>query len=879
LVRELFKEQQSSDLSVLLNNIKNIESIKLSKDKISKWDTGNNSLLESIDKIFQSNTSKKGKQIALEKAIFEYDTNFFIKNLHIVSNEIKIFSQEYSNISRNYANLINDYTKYRSIKLKKLFNRDKTNAIIILMLIYTNKDKNISLILKFILDIILFNKQSLDGINKTVLLFKLAKYFTKIFVLSKEDNEINVFESVKNVCSYSDLKDLIKKLDENALLKLGGTLYSLVVENSKLIETELRTISKISKESIVKINHIYLNKLISSNISLSLLPMVSKPKEVDINGEYYPFLLNNTNVLGLEECKVIKGKYDKKYNTIGSKEFYEGINSMNKIKFQINNEMLKFVISEWSCKESLFFKGYNLLKEIYENDSKEIKKDKVKHNAVYSLYYNIIQIAFLFRNQTFYLPVYADFRGRIYTLSNYLSYQGNDLARSLLLFDTEEYLSSEGLNFLRLYFSNLAGFDKLSWKDRLNKSEELWINYYYAIIDYLEFNSKEKIDKFLSNVSEPFQLHSIGLAIHNYEDSKDREKFIIRNPILFDASCSGIQHISALTLDKNLASYSNVFTEKLNPSAEIPEDFYMYALGLINDKLLNSDNPNIKNIKLKRNTIKKTVMTIPYNISLTGIGEQLEEHIKKIWKLNNYEFIIPAELALNGISFSITSKEFGIFTKIIYEVLTKDIPSLKTLTNYFKNIINILNTLNLPINWETPAGLNINYQQIKFNSKVITNNLIQESKAITIAIPTDKIDKVKMLRSFMPNFIHSLDASNVHLLINYLSTEYNISFYTIHDCFASTPNNMGILENTVKKAFIDIYFKDEGYLLKAHKKFIQEIKDNFEIKIINNKEYVKFVSSTKEKEYIELPQFPNEFKNNKLKDFVKGLLQSKYFIG
>lgn len=32
-----------------------------------------------------------------------------------------------------------------------------------------------------------------------------------------------------------------------------------------------------------------------------------------------------------------------------------------------------------------------------------------------------------------------------------------------------------------------------------------------------------------------------------------------------------------------------------------------------------------------------------------------------------------------------------------YDVLTKDIPSLKTLTNYFKSIINILNILNLPI--------------------------------------------------------------------------------------------------------------------------------------------------------------------------------------
>jgi hypothetical protein len=44
--------------------------------------------------------------------------------------------------------------------------------------------------------------------------------------------------------------------------------------------------------------------------------------------------------------------------------------------------MLDFVLSEWGYKESIFFKGYNVLKEIYENDSKEIKKEKLKHNAL-----------------------------------------------------------------------------------------------------------------------------------------------------------------------------------------------------------------------------------------------------------------------------------------------------------------------------------------------------------------------------------------------------------------------------------------------------------------------------------------------------------------
>jgi len=101
----MYKEQKTSGLDVLLNQIKKIESMKISKDKFSKWSTDNNSLFNTIDKIFESGLSKLDKQIVLEKAIFEYDTNFFIDNLHIVSNEIKIFSQEYNNISTNYTNL------------------------------------------------------------------------------------------------------------------------------------------------------------------------------------------------------------------------------------------------------------------------------------------------------------------------------------------------------------------------------------------------------------------------------------------------------------------------------------------------------------------------------------------------------------------------------------------------------------------------------------------------------------------------------------------------------------------------------------------------------------------------------------------------------
>lgn len=63
----------------------------------------------------------------------------------------------------------------------------------------------------------------------------------------------------------------------------------------------------------------------------------------------------------------------------------------------------------------------------------------------------------------------------------------------------------------------------------------------------------------------------------------------------------------------------------------------------------------------------------------------------------------------------------------------------------------------------------------------------------------------------MPNLVHSLDASNVHLLCNNLTGQ---PLYTIHDCFATTPNNMEFIEHCVKDAFIKIYFSSGNYLEK-----------------------------------------------------------------
>ena len=124
----------------------------------------------------------------------------------------------------------------------------------------------------------------------------------------------------------------------------------------------------------------------------------------------------------------------------------------------------------------------------------------------------------------------------------------------------------------------------------------------------------------------------------------------------------------------------------------------------------------------------------------------------------------------------------------------------------------------------------------------------------------------------MPNLVHSLDASNIHLMVESLNKQ---PIYTIHDCFATTANNMEEIERLVKEAFIEIYFSDVNYLEKMHKNILDQVKSYNEIKVdVEGKEYIDVKN-----EKMFLPQIPESFTSKELmSDFVRGIRKSKYFI-
>jgi hypothetical protein len=252
----------------------------------------------------------------------------------------------------------------------------------------------------------------------------------------------------------------------------------------------------------------------------------------------------------------------------------------------------------------------------------------------------------------------------------------------------------------------------------------------------------------------------------------------------------------------------------------------------------------------------------------------MEIYFNKIYNKNNkqFEYTIIDQFALNKYDKPVlNSTEYFSFIKIIHNILYNNYPQLKELINYFNNMINVFNKLEKSFYWITPIGMKINHKYVDFISKRIKTDLLK-SKYISISLPTTNINPIKQKLAFIPNMVHSLDASNIHLLVlELIKLNIETPIYTIHDCFASNLDNIETISTLVKLKFIEIYF-DDKYLDILHINLINQIEEEY---IIYNEDNISYIIKDNKKIII-----PNKININidNFKIIKNNLINSKYFL-
>jgi|SRR5215469_7193947 len=134
---------------------------------------------------------------------------------------------------------------------------------------------------------------------------------------------------------------------------------------------------------------------------------------------------------------------------------------MSSVGFKINKDVLNF-IDKYGIKYNLIIdKNYQ---EPLLAKTKLNKKDRVNLESFLSkklLQENILGLANVYSNiPEFFIPVRLDYRGRLYCISEYLNYQSNELAKSLLLFSKSEKIfkhDNKSINYLKAYGANCFG--------------------------------------------------------------------------------------------------------------------------------------------------------------------------------------------------------------------------------------------------------------------------------------------------------------------------------------------------------------------------------------------------------------------------------------
>jgi hypothetical protein len=911
-----------------------------------------NILLNNIKNIINENKINNNTQILIELEIHNYNMKLFndqnniwqdisnvnneLKDLFINSKDeliIQINHLKNKNLHSNYFNNLNVYNSFYKINQKS-----RHSICISKILSEVDETKIVSILLGKVLFII--NNPKLEDSYATKIFNELGVrikqlYFYNLYVneCNKRKNSDLIFDKTNYFLKdwKEENKAFVKYFEDELFCIMLGSFCIDWLRDANLLELDTTDYVDNKSTSYIKITEAVSIKVLNKTVPLHYpdkFPMIVTPKKYKKIGDREVlggYLLNDELY---EDEIIIKNSRLRTNSIILDKNIiYDTINNMGSVGYKINKDVLNFIylyndkfnLTLINSKHSLE-NNKDRKRKLYKRELADLESFKSKR----FVQENILAIADIFENvDEFFIPVRLDYRGRIYCSSNYLNYQGTELAKSLLMFSKgEKFLKTDkdAINYLKIFGANCFGnkLDKKSANERIKWIDDNLEN----IINFDNGILIEKAESKLLFIAFCFEFKKFTINKHN-----DREYFITHLPIQLDATCNGYQHISMLGMDLDLNTKLNI-----RPSSwkEVPDDFYSLISALIKGYLkLKLDEKNDKydiykrlyDLDMHRSIIKKCIMTIPYNTTaLQGIKylretfefDEQETNIKNMNKMDKLNEIIDdvnnSELEIinvlqNQYDENISNKnrnnkntqiwfkhnknqnikleldDFKELYFILKHVLFDVAPSLHLISEYLKEISKICIKGNTFIPWVLPTGLIIRQSYITLKELRISPFNYSKYSFVLKTKDMNKIDPKKNVRALMPNLIHSLDAASLSLLIDKYFNNFNNNIkniFAIHDCFSTTSNNMKFVLESLKLIYISIY-SDKVYLRELDDNMVKHIKDRIDDAFDNDKiKYVTIISPDNKKIRLDYPDVNKIL--NKEYDISEYIRKSSYLI-
>jgi DNA-directed RNA polymerase len=274
-----------------------------------------------------------------------------------------------------------------------------------------------------------------------------------------------------------------------------------------------------------------------------------------------------------------------------------------------------------------------------------------------------------------------------------------------------------------------------------------------------------------STAEEPWCF--LAAAMEYYDCVINKTKQTSGLPVSVDATCSGLQHLSALALDRTAAEMVNVVpTEK-------PSDGYAIVAQKAKEQL-----PEHLHKEITRKTCKRTVMTTPYGVTENSAREYIRQELKGVQ-------LEPGELQA--------------IVKAIYRYAVKQVFSgpCKSMEFIQKVAGEVIKSGRERIEWVTPSGFPVVQEYRKDDCERISTKLLGQRIQTQLLKPFNErqIDLQKAKTAASPNLVHSLDAALLHLVF----AEWNRPFTVIHDCILGRSCDMDDMAVAIRDKFVEIY--------------------------------------------------------------------------
>lgn len=391
----------------------------------------------------------------------------------------------------------------------------------------------------------------------------------------------------------------------------------------------------------------------------------------------------------------------------------------------------------------------------------------------------------LARFPVLWFPHFCDFRGRLYPMPQDLHPQGDTLTKGLLEFAEPVPLGANGQWWLYVVLANSMGHDKIPLQERADWTANNLTTVMAAARDplaFIDFWANDDVDSPWEALALCFEVARLGdwIALGNRA-----EDFPSHAPVRLDATCSGIQHLSALMRDEVSARCVNVL-----PTGR-REDIYSDVAKVVKHQVaLDAANGNRIALgwlnKVERKTVKRAVMTTPYGVTPRGIADQ-----------------IVADKFCDHFAKDDRKPAATYMKDCIVNALDANIGQPRAAMHYMQDVARFLAEEDLPLQWTTPAGFTVRQAYFETDEKRI------ETLGGYVKLRVEKPEAGLVLRkqtaAAAPNVVHSLDAAHLCRTAVALKADGIRDLAFVHDSYGAHAGHADQLSLRLREQFVEMY--------------------------------------------------------------------------